>query len=78
MTRDYLGYAEDVDRRVAEHLGCGVKSSPLVWAALGAGCTVTVAAVFAGKTRTDERRCKRRGGLGRVCPTCRAAGYSRR
>lgn len=74
----YLGYSADIDRRVLEHLSRGSKASRLVVAALEAGSVVTVAATFPGLSRIDERRMKRRGGLGRVCPTCRAAGYRRR
>lgn len=67
----YLGWAKDVDRRVHEHLSGSAKASPLVRAALAAGCTVTLAATMPGD-RTEERRLKNRGGLGRsCCPTCR-------
>lgn len=70
----YLGYADDVERRVAEHLACNGRSSPLVRAAITAGCEVTLARTIAGGTRTLERRLKRSGGLSRHCPLCRAAG----
>lgn len=70
----YLGYADDVDRRVAEHLRCGSRSSPLVSAAIAAGSTITVARTIAGGTRSLERRLKRSGGLSRHCPVCRASG----
>lgn len=70
----YLGYADDVERRVAEHLACNGRSSPLVRTAIAAGCTVTLARTVPGGTRTLERRLKRSGGLSRHCPVCRAAG----
>lgn len=70
----YLGYSDDVERRVAEHLACNGRSSPLVRAAIAAGCEVTIARTIAGGTRTLERRLKRQGGLSRHCPTCRTAG----
>lgn len=70
----YLGFAKDVDRRVAEHLTRSAKSSPLVRAAIGAGHSVYVARRWPGGTRTLERRMKRQGGLSRHCPICRASG----
>lgn len=70
----YLGYADLIDRRVREHLACGSKSSPLLRAAISAGCTLTVARVWPGGSRVLERLLKRSGGLSRHCPTCRAAG----
>jgi hypothetical protein len=70
----YLGFAESVERRVAEHLSSGSKSSPLVRAALAAGAAVTVARVWPDGDRTLERRLKRAHGLSRFCPTCRATG----
>lgn len=70
----YLGFALDVDRRIAEHLAGGSKASPLVRAAVLAGCAVTVARTIAGGTRDLERRMKRGGGLSRHCPICRAGG----
>lgn len=74
----YLGYADDIDRRVGEHLSCGGRSSPLVAAAIAAGSTVTLARTYPGASRRRERSIKRAGGLGRSCPICRAGGYSRR
>lgn len=70
----YLGFADDIERRLGEHLSCGAKSSPLVRAALGAGATVELARSWPGGDRTLERRLKRGGGLSRHCPTCRRAG----
>lgn len=73
----YLGWSTDIEARVHQHLGCGPRSSPLIRAALGAGCRVTLARVWMGEGRTRERSIKRQGGLGRVCPVCRAWGYRR-
>lgn len=74
----YLGYSDNVERRVAVHLACGSKSSPLVRAAIASGCAVTVARTIAGGTRTLERRLKKAGGLSRHCPVCRAGGHYHR
>lgn len=70
----YLGWAADVRRRVHEHVRCTGKSSPLVVAALGAGCKVTLARLWPGGSRLLERSLKRQGGLSRHCPICRASG----
>lgn len=66
----YLGFADDIDRRVEEHLACGSKASPLVRAALAAGSVVTVARVWPDADRKRERRLKVQGGHSRKCPTC--------
>lgn len=67
----YLGFAEDIGRRVVEHRQVPSKASPLVQAALGAGCAVTLARVWPGADRNRERRLKVQGGHSRKCPTCR-------
>ena len=70
----YLGWTDDVRRRVAEHLACGSKSSPLVRAAIDAGSAITLAAIWPGASRTEERRRKRCGHVGsRYCPVCRSS-----
>ena len=64
-----IGWARDVDERVAEHLaGAG---SPLVWAAIAAGVRVELAASLPG-SRHLERRLKRWHKTGQFCPRCRA------
>ena len=71
----YLGYADDIARRVREHVrGPKSKSSPLVRAAVAAGSSVTLERVWLGEGRELERRLKKQGGLSRHCPTCRSAG----
>lgn len=69
--RHYLGYADNVERRVVEHLSSSSKSSPLVRAALANGSTVELVRTWPGGTRTLERRLKRRHNHGPLCPTCR-------
>lgn len=68
----YLGWTSDVDVRVERH--CNGRGSPLVKAAIAAGCTVTVVRVWEDATRSDERALKAKGKNNRkLCPTCRAA-----
>ena len=68
--RHYIGWARDVDARLAEHRdGSG---SPLLRAALAAGVRVELALVMAG-SRQLERRLKRWHKTGQFCPLCRAA-----
>jgi hypothetical protein len=65
-----LGWAVDVNARVAAHLaGTG---SPLVRAAVAAGVRVQLAATMPG-SRFLERRLKRWHKTGQFCPVCRAA-----
>ena len=67
--RHYVGWAQDADARLAEHLaGAG---SPLVRAAVRAGVTVTLAARYDGSRRL-ERRLKRWHKTGQFCPICRS------
>lgn len=74
--RHYLGFtARDVDTRVLEHLDVSCsRGSPLVRAAVLAGCEIRLARTWSRGTRTEERRLKRSGGLSRHCPLCRASG----
>lgn len=67
--RHYIGWARNVDARLAAHLaGSG---SPLMRAAVQAGIEVRLAATFAG-SRQLERRLKRWHKTGQFCPLCRA------
>lgn len=67
----YLGScAGDPEQRLSEHLsGAG---SPLVRAAVRAGCVVTIAATWPGG-RKDERRVKRQHNHRRRRPICRTS-----
>jgi len=67
----YLGWSKDIDRRCKEHLSGYQRSSPLIRAALQAGCQLTLARVWEGADRNHERRLKNRGGLARQCPICK-------
>jgi hypothetical protein len=69
--RHYIGWTLDVDRRVGqEHMNGHARSNPLVKAALADGINLTLAKVWEGKTKNDERRLKNRGGASRCCPIC--------
>lgn len=70
--RHYIGYTPDPThtRRVREHMEMGTKGSPLVRAALQAGCEVVVAAVYPGAGRDYEAWLKARRDTRRWCPTC--------
>lgn len=68
--RHYIGYCDDPDPtgRWQQHLSG--RGSPLIKAAVAAGCTVTIAHVIPGGDRNMERRLKNRGGATRWCPAC--------
>lgn len=69
----YLGWTSDVDVRIERH--CNGQGSPLVRAAVRAGCEVTVVWTRTG-TRSDERALKSKGkNSRRLCPTCKAAAH---
>lgn len=69
--RDIPAYARQVasGRRWAPH--------PLVEAALEDGCTITVARILPGKSRSDRASLRARsGGLSRICPLCISEGVA--
>lgn len=67
----YLGSTGgDVERRLAEHVAGN--GSPLVKAAVRAGCRVILAASWPGG-RDDERRAKQAHHHARRCPFCTGA-----
>lgn len=66
--RHYLGFSEDVLRRVAEHYnGTGAR---LTQVAHDAGCTFLLARVWAGGDRELERQLKNRKAAPALCPIC--------
>lgn len=66
----YVGWTgkNDVAERLADHYAG--RGSPLVRAAVAAGCDVRLTNTFPG-TRTDERRCKDTHKRDRFCGRCR-------
>ncbi|GLH97372.1 hypothetical protein [Phytohabitans aurantiacus] len=65
--RHYLGWARDLDARLAHHAaGTGARLLAVVAAA---GITWTLARTWTG-TKTRERALKRQGGASRRCPLC--------
>jgi hypothetical protein len=77
--RHYLGFTDrdGLALRILEHANGGAGASPLVRAAMRAGCIISIARVWPTGDRNRERRMKRAGGLGQFCPTCKAEGYDR-
>lgn len=70
--RHYTGYPPDKDasRRIREHLDCTPRGSPLVRAAIEAGCDVQVAHVFKRVGRDFEKWLKTRRDHRKWCPCC--------
>ena len=66
--RHYIGWAEDLQRRLAQHRAG--QGSNLCRHASMAGVTFTLAATWPG-TRSDERRRHRNHHGARDCPVCR-------
>jgi hypothetical protein len=69
----YIGFSTngDPEIRINKHLRSLSKGSPLVKAALSAGCTVTVAYVWNGAAdRHFERSLKTRKDVCKWCPIC--------
>lgn len=72
--RHYLGWAKDHEQRFLEH--CRGAGSPLVRAAVAAGCEVVTARTWHGVDRHFERRLKNRKETPRLCPICVQAGLT--
>lgn len=74
----YLGYADDIERRVKEHQ-TGKSGARLPTAAVQAGCALILVRTWPDADRTVERKLKgtkgkgRTGSLARICPTCKQA-----
>lgn len=66
--KHYLGWAEDIDRRLAEHeIGAGAR---LTQVAVDAGCRLILARVWEDGDRTLERKLKNRKNAPALCPIC--------
>ena len=75
--KHYCGFTPDlrVNRRAMEHIdGVRGKASPLILAALDAGCAVTIARRWEGAQhdRIQERKIKNTRRVPDYCPVCRA------
>ena len=66
----YLGFAEDVDARVAEHMA-GRSRARLMEVCVERGVGFTLARVWEGGNRTLERHLKNQKHAWRHCPICR-------
>ena len=66
--KHYIGFTEDLDRRLVEHqTGAGAR---LIEVIINAGRSFTLARTWPGD-RTLERRLHRRKASPRLCPLCR-------
>lgn len=72
--RHYLGFTKDPipDRRIDAHRRG--EGSRLIAVVNAAGIGWTVARVWKGYTRAQERALKKQGGASRLCPVCKKAG----
>jgi predicted GIY-YIG superfamily endonuclease len=67
--RHYLGFAEDLEQRLAQHrAGRGAR---LVQVVLGAGIGFEVARTWKGDRRLERRLKNQRNAPARLCPICR-------
>lgn len=65
----YLGYAHDVEKRIAEHVkGKGANLTKVVTAA---GIEVWPVRLWPGGTRNMERQMKNNGTMKQHCPLCK-------
>ncbi len=66
--KHYMGFAEDIDRRIEQHrAGTGAR---LTQVAIDAGCRLILARIWPGADRSTERRLKKRKESPRLCPIC--------
>lgn len=64
----YLGWAKDIEERIARHMSG--KGARLVRVAINAGSKIELTRVWENATRADEARLKRQGSRARLCPAC--------
>jgi len=70
QAKHYLGYADDVERRIEEHKsGKGARLTQVV---VEAGHELILVQVWPGESRKDERRRKNHKNAPRYCPICNA------
>jgi len=68
--RHYIGYADDIQRRLQEHrAGHGARLTAVI---REAGIGFVLAKVWKGRSRKTERKLKNRHEAPRLCPICRA------
>lgn len=73
--RHYIGYAKNVEDRIAEHLtGKGARLPAVVAAA---NILIISARIWPGKDRAFERSLKNRKNAARLCPVCNKRTYQR-
>lgn len=70
----YLGYTEDLVARIRLHLRG--RGSPLVKAAVKAGCKVTLVRLW-NADGNAEQELKRQGSRARLCPLCNPKAHQR-
>jgi hypothetical protein len=70
--KHYVGFCEEADpsRRLNRHLAG--RGSPLIKAAVAAGCRIDLVHTIPQADRNYERSLKKRGGASRWCPACRS------
>lgn len=75
--RHYIGFTKDENalRRSLEHKRGTKKGSPLIRAALAAGCTVKLAKTWPGADRAFERMLKNRKNASAFCPCCNSCNH---
>jgi len=74
--KHYIGYADDIGKRVAEQqAGTGAR---LCQVAVAAGCHLVLARVWPGQTRRFERQIKNHKNAPRHCPICAAERQANR
>jgi predicted GIY-YIG superfamily endonuclease len=66
--RHYLGYADDILRRLEEHRNS--QGARLTEVALKAGCELWLVRMWPNRGRHFERQLKRRKNSPRLCPIC--------
>jgi predicted GIY-YIG superfamily endonuclease len=65
----YLGWTEDIDARIDRHQrGQG---SPLVAAAVAAGCAINLARTWEGDRKLERKLKNRKNTPRQLCPICR-------
>ena len=66
--KHYMGFAEDIDRRIEQHRAGTGTSMP--WTIVSSVFRLILAPIWPGADRSTERRLKKRKESPRLCPIC--------
>lgn len=72
--RHYIGFTQNLDKRLAEHRAG--RGSPLIAAAIADGIDFQLAAIWEGDRHSERRLHRQKNSRARLCPVCVGGGVA--